>query len=58
MDPKHIAHVNARMEVWRKGYGLYCDVNGVLYCYGVRTSTNANVSTSASAQEKKEGGKA
>src|SRR3990167_7124753 len=21
---KHLAHLNARMEVWRKGYGLYC----------------------------------
>jgi len=30
---KHEAHVKARMEVWKKGYGLYCDVNGVLYVY-------------------------
>ena len=36
IDPKHIAHINARMEVWKKGYGLLCDVNGVLYCYGVK----------------------
>ena len=21
------------MDVWRKGYGLSCDVNGVLYVY-------------------------
>ena len=32
---KHLAHLNARMEVWRKGYGLYCEVDGVLYVYKV-----------------------
>ena len=30
---KHEAHAKARMEVWKKGYGLYCDVNGKLYVY-------------------------
>jgi len=30
---KHEAHAKARMEIWRKGYGLLCDVNGVLYVY-------------------------
>jgi hypothetical protein len=30
---KHIDHAAARMDVWRKGYGLYCDVDGVLYVY-------------------------
>ena len=30
---KHLAHVNARWEVWQKGYGLFCDVKGVLYVY-------------------------
>jgi hypothetical protein len=30
---KHINHAKARMEVWKKGYGLYCDVNGKLYVY-------------------------
>ena len=30
---KHLTHVNARWEVWTKGYALYCDVNGVLYVY-------------------------
>ena len=30
---KHLAHLNARMEVWRKGYGLFGDVKGVLYVY-------------------------
>ena len=33
IDVKHLLHVNARMRVWRKGYGLYCDVAGVLYVY-------------------------
>ncbi len=35
LDQKHIDHAGARMEVWRKGYGLLCDVDGVLYVYGV-----------------------
>jgi len=30
---KHINHAKARMEVWKKGYGLYCGVNGKLYVY-------------------------
>ena len=30
---KHFAHVKARMQVWEKGYGLVCDVDGVLYVY-------------------------
>jgi hypothetical protein len=25
-----------RMEVWRRGYAVYCDVNGELYVYGVK----------------------
>ena len=33
LDEKHINHARARMEVWKQGYGLNCDVNGVLYCY-------------------------
>jgi primosomal protein N' len=36
IDQKHIDHANARMDVWRKGYALYCDVNGKLYVYGVK----------------------
>ena len=35
---KHQAHVDARFEVWRKGYGLLCDVNGVLYVYAVKAT--------------------
>jgi len=23
------------MDVWRRGYGLRCDVNGTLYVYGL-----------------------
>jgi len=30
---KHEEHAEKRMEVWKKGYGLYCDVNGKLYVY-------------------------
>jgi hypothetical protein len=30
---KHRTHVKKRMEVWQKGYGLLCDIDGVLYCY-------------------------
>ena len=33
IEVKHLQHANARMEVWRKGYGLYCYVDGVLYVY-------------------------
>jgi hypothetical protein len=30
---KHKTHIRKRMEVWQKGYGLYADINGVLYVY-------------------------
>ncbi len=30
---EHIDHAHKRMDVWRHGYGVYCDVDGVLYCY-------------------------
>jgi hypothetical protein len=30
---KHHTHIRKRMEVWQKGYGLLCDVSGVLYVY-------------------------
>jgi hypothetical protein len=33
IDPKHLDHATARMNVWKKGYGLFCDVGGVLYVY-------------------------
>ena len=32
---KHLVHVKARWEVWQKGYGLLCDVDGVLYVYAI-----------------------
>ena len=35
---RHKAHAKARMEVWKKGYGLYCDVKGKLYVYAVKPS--------------------
>jgi len=33
IDPKHLAHARARWDVWRRGYGLLCDVDGVMYVY-------------------------
>lgn len=30
---KHWKHIKARWQVWQKGYGLYCDVNGVMHVY-------------------------
>jgi hypothetical protein len=33
LDQRHIDHARARMDVWRRGYGLLCDVDGVLYVY-------------------------
>lgn len=30
---EHVEHVRKRMDVWRHGYGVYCEVDGVLYCY-------------------------
>ena len=33
---KHYDHAKARWEVWQKGYGLLCDVDGVLYVYAVK----------------------
>ena len=33
IDQQHRDHVVARWEVWRKGYGLAGDVDGVLYVY-------------------------
>jgi hypothetical protein len=33
LDLKHMKHARARWDVWQRGYGLLCDVNGVLYVY-------------------------
>lgn len=30
---EHIDHARKRMDVWRHGYGVWCDVDGVMYCY-------------------------
>ena len=35
LDDTHRAHAKARMDVWRRGWALLCDVHGVLYVYGV-----------------------
>ena len=32
-DKKHVAHIKARWNVWQRGYGLLCDVDGILYVY-------------------------
>jgi hypothetical protein len=36
IEQKHRDYAKACMEVWRRGYGLLCDVDGVLYVYGVK----------------------
>ena len=36
IDEKHRKHAEARMDVWRRGYGLLCDVDGKLYVYGIK----------------------
>ena len=33
VDEKHRAHARARWDVWKRGYGLWGDVGGVLYVY-------------------------
>ena len=30
---KHLKYAKKRWEVWQRGYGCFCDVGGVLYCY-------------------------
>jgi len=34
---RHMSHAKARWEVWNKGYGLLCDVEGVLYVYAKKS---------------------
>ena len=33
MPPHHAEYIRTRFELWRHGYGVVCDVDGVLYCY-------------------------
>lgn len=33
LDAKHVDHIKKRWSVWEAGYGVACDVDGVLYCY-------------------------
>jgi len=33
IDTAHLDHVTARLDVWKRGYGLLCDVDGVFYVY-------------------------
>ena len=33
---KHVKYMEERMLAWKRGYGVYCDVNGVLYCYAIK----------------------
>ena len=30
---KHLVYAKLRWSVWSTGYGVLCDVNGILYCY-------------------------
>jgi len=32
-ENRHYKYARARMDVWRRGYGLLCDIDGVLYVY-------------------------
>lgn len=33
LDQKHIEYAKLRWSIWKSGYGVYCDINGVLCCY-------------------------
>ena len=33
IDEKHVERIKKRWAVWEAGYGVLCDVDGVLYCY-------------------------
>ena len=33
IDPKHMEHMRKRWAVWEAGYGVLCDVGGVIYAY-------------------------
>ena len=33
LNPKHIEHMRKRWAVWEAGYGVLCDVDGVIYAY-------------------------
>jgi hypothetical protein len=39
IDQKHRDHATRRWEVWRKGYVVLCDMDGVLYVYAAETAT-------------------
>lgn len=30
---KHREHIRKRFEIWQHGYGVFCDVNGIIYAY-------------------------
>jgi len=32
-ENQHYKYAQSRMDVWRRGYGLLCDIDGVLYVY-------------------------
>ena len=49
---KHLKHTKARWEVWQKGYGLLCDVDGVLYVYCSGKPHQAKPLTDKEAREK------
>ena len=42
----HWKHVEKRWGVYQKGYFVYCDVNGVLYTYGVKKSETTKATPS------------
>jgi hypothetical protein len=36
VDDTHREHIKLRMDIWRAGWAVFCDVNGVLYVYGIK----------------------
>lgn len=33
IDENHREHIRKRFEIWQHGYGVLCDVNGIIYAY-------------------------
>lgn len=33
IDEKHREHIRKRFAIWQHGYGVLCDVNGIIYAY-------------------------
>lgn len=51
-DENSIDHMAARMEVWKRGYALQCEIDGVFYVYGMKKTTCKELPKSQSAASK------